>query len=136
MTAAEPIKSVVEALEYAQAFQDIAAFLTANPRLAERATVRPNYVMIYVTALLKDDPVGFIMDAARLGLAAGARVEEYANQKFGGVHLHFGPVYVQVYTEAKLVCSQVVVGQVPDVRHALTFNLDGSPREAAQAVAQ
>ncbi|MEV7008237.1 hypothetical protein [Streptosporangium sp. NPDC051022] len=136
VTAAEPIKSVVKALEYAQAFQDIAAFLAANPVLAKRASVHPERVLVSVTTA--DDPGAFIVEAARCGQAAGARVEEYATAEYGGIKIHFGPVCVQVYAKAELVCSQVVVGRVPDVRHMLIVGLDGIRREAAvgQAVAQ
>ncbi|MFI6496825.1 hypothetical protein [Nonomuraea typhae] len=125
-----PLKSVVTALEYARAFDQVAAFLAANPDLAERAMVHlAEYTHICVGS--EDDPAAVIVDAARRGCEAGASVEEYANDKYGGVKIHFGPLYVDVFADASRVCSKVVVGTVEDARYALVFDLDGSPRTPA-----
>jgi hypothetical protein len=128
---AEQPKSVAEALEYARAYEQVAAFLSANPDLAERATV---YLARYTNIVppYGEDPVAFIVDAAKRGREFGAPVEEWADGKHGGVKIGFGPLHVKVYTTADRVCSRVVVGVIEDVQYALSFDLDGTPRKQAE----
>jgi hypothetical protein len=124
-------KSIIDALEYARAFQQVAAFLAANPDLAKRANVhRADYTLIPVPT--SEDPGAFIVDAAQRAQAFGAQVEEYAKAEYGGIKIHFGRLYVQVYTDAERVCQKVVVGMVEDVQYALAFDLDGTPRKVAE----
>ncbi|MFI7125910.1 hypothetical protein ACIBQ1_09465 [Nonomuraea sp. NPDC050153] len=130
--------SVRDALEYASAYEQVAAFLAANPDLAEQATVHlARYTHIVPPA--DADPVAFIVDAAKKGREFGATIEEWADGKHGGVKIHLGPLYVSVYTTADRVCRKVVVGVIEDVKYALVVDLDGNPRkdaDQAEAVAQ
>ncbi|MFI7448171.1 hypothetical protein ACIBQX_11790 [Nonomuraea sp. NPDC049714] len=125
-------KSVAEALEYAHAYGQVAAFLATNPDLAKRAHYYhgTGFLACVNSAV---DPAGTITDAARAGREAGARVEEEANGRHGGVKLNFGPIRLKVYADADKVCSRVVVGVVEDVQYALTVDLDGTPRKQAEA---
>lgn len=125
------LKSVAHALEYAHAYERVAAFLAANPELGERAEV---YLAPYTNIVppYDADPVAFIVDAARRGREAGVPVEEWADGAHGGVKICFGPLHVKVYTGAEKVCRSVVVGLVEDVQYALAFDLDGTPRKTPE----
>ncbi|MER6942547.1 hypothetical protein ABT294_00865 [Nonomuraea sp. NPDC000554] len=130
----EQPESVTEALEYARAYEQVAAFLAANPDLAKHANVHiARYTLVAVPT--DRDAVAFIVDAARRGREHGAPVEEWADGKHGGVKIHFGPLYVNVYAGADRVCSKVVVGMVEDVQYALAVDLDGTPRKTAEVSA-
>ena len=124
-------KAVVQALEYAHAYEQVAAFLAANPELGERANIYPA-LYTNIVPPYDADPVAFIVDAARRGREYGVPVEEWSDGKHGGVKIRFGPLHVKVYASAEKVCRRVVVGMVEDVQYALTFDLDGNPREAAE----
>lgn len=127
----EQSKSIRDALELAHAFGDVAGFLSANPDLAKKATVHfAPYTLISATSA--EDPIAYILDAARRGREYGARVEEYAEAEWGGVRIYFGPLHVQVYAPSSQVCRRVVVGVVEDVQYALTVDLDGNPRKDAE----
>lgn len=128
---AEQPKSIAEALEYARAYQQVAAFLAANPDLAKRVD---HYVGTGFLACvnLAADPVETIANVARRGREAGAQVAEEADSRYGGVKLLFGPISLKVYADAARVCSRVVVGVIEDVQYALSFDLDGNPRKAAE----
>jgi hypothetical protein len=125
-------KSVTEALEYAHAFGQVAAFLAANPDLAKRAHYYHGTGFLACVNSDKD-PAGTIGNAARRGREAGAQVEEEADGRYGGVKLHFGPIPLKVYADAGRVCSRVVVGVIEDVQYALSFDLDGTPRKQVSA---
>lgn len=133
-TQTEQPKAVTEALEYARAYEQVAAFLAANPDLAKRADVylgrSTNIVPPYDA-----DPIAFILDAARRGREYGAAVEEWADGHHGGVKICFGPLNVKVYTTVDKVCRRVVTGVVEQVEYTLMFDLDGTPRKAAQVSA-
>ncbi|WP_157253110.1 hypothetical protein [Nonomuraea typhae] len=131
-TGSESLKSVTTALEYARAYEQVAAFLAANPDLAKRASV---YLGRYTNIVppTAADPVEFILDAARRGRAFGAQVKEWVDGNHGGVKIGFGPLHVKVYTTVDKVCRKVVVGMVEDVQYALAFDLDGTPRTPAEA---
>lgn len=132
MPETEQPKSVTEALEYARAYEQVAAFLTANPDLAERAN-DDGRGRFLVSVGYTRDPVAEILSAAQRGREAGVQVTEHVSEKFGGVKLHFGPVWLQVYASVDKVCQKVVVGMKPDVQYALSFDLDGTPRKQVSA---
>lgn len=131
---AAPAKSVTTALEYAAAYDRVAAFLAANPDLAEHASFdgRDRF-LIYVG--LKGDPKDAILDFARICREAGVDVSKWTSARFGGAQAHFGPITVQCFADADQVCNRVVVGVVEDVQHALAFDLDGAPRKQAEVAA-
>jgi hypothetical protein len=131
---AAPLKSVTTALEYADAYDRVAAFLAANPDLAEHARFdgRDRF-LIY--AGIKGDPKDAILGFARICREAGIDVSEVASGRFGGAQAHFGPITVQCFADADQVCNRVVVGVVEDVQHALAFDLDGTPRKQVEVSA-
>lgn len=131
---AETPKSITVAREYADAYDRVADFLAAHPDLAERASFdgRDRF-LIY--AGLKGDPKDAILDFARVCREAGVDVSEWTSARFGGAQAHFGPVTVQCFADASEVCERVVVGVVEDVKTALTFDLDGTPRKQAEVAA-
>lgn len=131
MPEAEQPKSIADALKYASAYGQVAAFLAANPDLAKRVE---HYLGTGFLACVNSatDPAETIANVARCGREAGAQVEEEADSRYGGVKLLFGPISLKVYADAARVCSRVVVGVIEDVQYALSFDLDGNPRKAAE----
>lgn len=130
-------EAVRDVLEYANAYQQMAAFFEANPDLAAQARNdgRGNFLICVVWT---KDPLGEIKAAIRRANEAGVPVTEYVSEKYGGVQLNFGPVWIQVYASAEQAVRQVVVGHVPDVRRSLVVDLHGNARqdaEQAEAVA-
>lgn len=100
MTAVEvdTVRAAAEVLAYARAHEQVAGFLAAHPDLAENATVYAQYTMICTP--VRGDAAAFIADAARRARELGAPVEEFTSEKWAGIRVHFGPVYVQVYAPA------------------------------------
>ena len=132
--ARETPKAVTDALEYARAYEQVAAFLAANPDLAKRVDHYPGTG--FLACVNSDaDPVATISEAARRACEAGAQAKEEADSRYGGVKLSFGPVHLKVYADASKVCSRVVVGVVEDVQYALVVGLDGTPRKQAEVSA-
>lgn len=101
-------KAIAQAKEYAWGWAKLAQFLSDNPDFAETADTHPSSVLAYL--LPDEDPLSRMADVARRGIAAGARVEKEYDEDYGKVQLHFGPVYLQVYTNRGEVCERVVVG--------------------------
>jgi hypothetical protein len=94
---------------WGKAAQFLADCLADIPSLATGTTVyHYGYVLIYLSP--EENPLPLLADIARRGVKAGAKVEKEYDAAYGKVKLHFGPIYVQAYTERSEVCERVVLG--------------------------
>lgn len=102
-------KLIAEAKELTWGWGQVAQFLANNPDLTDDATVyHYGYVLIFLAP--DENPLPRLADIARRGVKAGAKVEKVYDDDYGKVKLHFGPIYVQAYTNRAEVCERVVVG--------------------------
>jgi hypothetical protein len=102
------VKVVADAKEYARGWAKLAQFLADNPDIAKGANAYSDKALVYLAP--GDDTVSRLADYTRRGLAAGARVEKSYGDDYGKVLLHFGPIYLQVYSLRDEVCERVVLG--------------------------
>lgn len=107
-------EAATKALASIQAHTDglgqIAAFLRANPDLPNTKDLlvgNSGAVSVYIVS--RDHAKEIITYWMGRAIDAGALVEPYDNQAFGGVSLYFGAARIQVYTVAEWVSEQVVV---------------------------
>jgi|GEM_PF-2189680 len=101
-------EAIAKAKEYTWGWAKLVQFFADNPDIADEAHVYDHEALIYLPP--DEDTVATLADFARRGVRAGARVEKAYDDDYGKVRLHFGPVYVQAYTNRGEVCERVVVG--------------------------
>lgn len=108
----------------ADAWGAMAAFLKANPRIAERCSIGSMDIVL-CSVTLTDDPVAFIRSAAEAAVKHGLPVEAYTSGdgRWGGVALLVDMIRIHVYAEASTVMTSRVVGMVEKVERTLTFDL-------------
>ena len=101
-------EAITAAKEYTWGWAKLAEFLASNPDIADRAYVYSDRALVYLQP--GDDTVSWLAEYTRRGMRAGARVAKEYTDDYGKVLLHFGPVYLQAYTNRDEVCERVVVG--------------------------
>lgn len=101
-------KAIASAKEYTWGWGKLSQFLADNADIADNAHAYSDRVLIYYTP--DESPLARLADITRRGIAAGARVEKSYDDDYGKVQLHFGPVYLQAYSNRAEVCERVVVG--------------------------
>jgi hypothetical protein len=95
--------------ETVAALRTLIDFIETNPELGEHFRYGSfSKVLVYAgTAKPREVMAEFI----RAGLAAGAKIEkDFDGDNWANVHLHFGPIDIEVYGKRAEVCERVVVG--------------------------
>ena len=107
--------------ELADSWRNVAAFLVSHPEIAERTNPHSDYLLCSVNSM--DDPAAFMAEAAKAAAGWGHRVEEYRDDRWGGINIWFGPIHLQIYAEVGKVFARRVVGLVEKVEYVPIFDL-------------
>lgn len=99
-----------EAVAWSAGWGSLAAFLTANPDIAELADVATLAVHVHLS--LTSNPAERLADYTTRAVEAGAVATAYQNANYGGVRLKWGPVRLDVYDRVERVCEMVTVESV------------------------
>jgi hypothetical protein len=95
--------------EMVAALRSLIDFIETNPELGEHFRYASFRKMLVYAGTTK--PREVMAEFIRAGLAAGAKiVKDFDGDRWANVHLHLGPIEIEVYGARAEVCERVVVG--------------------------
>lgn len=119
---------------HAQSFEQIAAFLSANPDLPGFAIFGDYHVNVPLST--DPDPKAAVAAWTRRAIEAGATVETFSEAHYAGTRLHFGAFCIQAFARVEQVGEQVeVTVKRPEWTWSLGVEIPAHARhEQAEAV--
>lgn len=102
-------QAVVDLQAHSDAYARMAAFIQANPDLPGSLMIVAHAILVPLTS--QPDAKAAVSAWMLRAVDAGALVKPFSDHTHAGVHLYFGPVYLQAYAEAKVMGERIEVKQ-------------------------